>query len=241
MPKTSKMQWPYPTENQDPWWEAFEALMASMDASGYASREDRSIVMMEGGTFTFNAGAETITWSSAILVLSPITGLLMSIGVPTSPVELKEGMALYVNLVRAAQSTSNLTALSSYQVPGTDQAYILAMRKNGRVYFRNGVVLNDSTPATVLQDPTTGGSAITAPKQDEHAGTGGATKFDLSVVVPSSKYDGVRVFRQGSRVTKKATPTTINEYRVIEETGVTKVEFGVAPLLSDIIIIDYWV
>ena len=52
MPNTSKMAWPYPTENQDPWWDAYVSLMTAMDASGFASREDRSIVVMEGGRIT---------------------------------------------------------------------------------------------------------------------------------------------------------------------------------------------
>ena len=92
MPTSPKMGWNFPEEDQDPFYDDFEDMVNAMDASGTAAREDRNIVLMGGGEFSFDDAtgewvfipgvvdtqANTVTFSIghfttfAILALAPV-------------------------------------------------------------------------------------------------------------------------------------------------------------------------
>jgi hypothetical protein len=229
------MSWPYPTENQDPWFDAFETLLSAIDVSAFASREDRNIVMMGGGTFTFDAAADTLTWTSQWKLLSPVTGLVGTLQVPASPIDLVDGQILYVNVTRNARSNVTLTPQTAYQVPSTDNAFLLGIRSGTRFYFRNGAVLYSGSGSPVQA------GGVSVPKQDVFSASGSDADFNLTTLVPSDKYDGVRVFKEGLRMKKTASPSGTDEYTVLEVTGITTVRFGSAPTGGHEIIADYWV
>lgn len=139
MPNTPRMGFPYPAENVDPWYEQFRLLLEAMDASGYASREDRQLILSEGGSISWNV--PTLVWTGTIRVLSPITGFQIQISAGTAT--LDAGQALYVNLTRAPTQSVVVSVAVASQVPSSDEAYVLAIRLGTRIYWRNGILLDD--------------------------------------------------------------------------------------------------
>ena len=61
------------------------------------------------------------------------------------------------------------------------------------------------------------------------------TKYALGNQVAADFYDAVQVWRNGLRCSLVAVPGNNDEYKVIEESNVTKVEFGAAPDTGDTI------
>lgn len=141
MPNSPRMSWPYPAENQDPWFDSFQEMVSQQDASAYAAREDRQLVMAGGGNFSFDAGANSLSWSATFEILSPVTGFRLSMA--AGSVTMEDGQALYVNLVRAPTQNVTVTPQVAGQVPSTDVAYVIAVRRGSIVYFRHGLALSD--------------------------------------------------------------------------------------------------
>lgn len=148
MTNTNKMLWPYPSKDSDPWFDGFESMTAAMDASGYASREDRSILIDGGGTVSFTASTGLVTWSSAIVFLSSIAGFKLSL--PAGTATLLDGQCLYVNVTRAPTGNVTLAGFVSNTVPNTDSAMLLAIRDGSAVYFRNGAQVQDGQSKTLF-------------------------------------------------------------------------------------------
>lgn len=141
MTNTAKMLWPYPTKDSDPWFAGFESMTGAMDASGYAAREDRNILISGGGQVSFTALTGLVTWPAAIVFMSPISGYKLTL--PAGSAVLVDGQHLCVNVVRAPTGNSSLAAFVSAQVPNTDSAMLLAVRNGAAVYFRNGSEVGD--------------------------------------------------------------------------------------------------
>jgi len=146
MPNSPRMGFPYPSENQDPWYEAFRVMIEAQDASGYASREDRQLILSEGGVISWNV--PLLVWSGTIRILSPITGF--QIQVSAGSATLDDGQVLYVNLTRAPTQSVVVTAEVASQVPSSDQALVLVIRVGTRLYWRNGLLLEDGNSVSGL-------------------------------------------------------------------------------------------
>lgn len=166
MPNTARMRWPFPKEGQDPWFTAFLGMVNAMDSSGFTDRENDAVVLMEGGTFTFTASSGVITWSGTIEILAAITGFTWRLA-PGS-ISLGEGEILYITATRSPSGNIVLTPKKSNQLPNTDEALFLAIRKGARTFWRNGRVL-----AT--------GDAIQLFNQSTAAGTGGLKTVALTL------------------------------------------------------------
>jgi len=141
MSNTPRMNWPFPNENQDPWYIALENFAKALDASGYASREDRQLILFGGGTITWSATGSTLTWSAPIQIISPISGFLLSMA--AGSVTIEDGQVLFVSLVRAPTLNRTVEAQVENQVPQTDLAYLLAARVGDSIYWRNGTSMGD--------------------------------------------------------------------------------------------------
>ena len=141
MPNTTRMQIPVPSFRKNPWYDAITSTFNAIDASLYTSREDRNIVLMDGGVFTWNATTGVLAWADVLALNSSIAGFYWRL--PAGNVTLQDGEVLYVNLSRYPSRSQDVTALTASQVPSTDDAVMLAIRKGNRVYFKNGALLND--------------------------------------------------------------------------------------------------
>lgn len=157
MPNTRRLQWPYPSDAQDPWFSAFESMVSAQDSTGYANREDRQLIITGGGSVSFDLGTSTVTWSADIEIVSPISGFKLVIA--AGDADIAEGGCIYVNLTRAPVGNVALAMLSAGSVPNTDDAYVLAVRNDDIVYFRNGVLLEDGDSKPLVGGSTGIGSS----------------------------------------------------------------------------------
>lgn len=191
MPNTPRMKWPIPGEHVDPWFEAFVDLMGEVDASGYAAREDRNIIGTGGGTFTFVSATGVITWSSTISFLAANTGFLWQI--PAGNVSLADGQVWYVNLVRAPSDNTalaNVVASNLSAAADGDAAFVIAVRRGNKVYFRNGNNMADGDSFEVFETTGAGGG-------------GGGSGSTALVFRPGSAFTGPVVFNAWSDLLTK--------------------------------------
>jgi len=133
------MQWPYPTENVQNWYEAFKAFVGAVDFSAYSHREDRQLILAGGGTVSWNATGSALSWSAPIRVVSMIAGF--QIRAEAGSVTLDDGQLLYLNLTRYPTNNIVATPVVANQVPSTDTALLLVVRVGDKLYWRNGLVM----------------------------------------------------------------------------------------------------
>lgn len=141
MPNTSRMQWPYPAQDSDPWFVKFEEMVAAMDLTGSAAREDRHLILAKGGYFTWTLSTKTLSWTDTLEIISPLFGFRND--VVANNVSLDEGDFLYVNLQRFLVGNTIVAPVVAETVPYTDAAYALCTRRDDEIYFRNGERLLD--------------------------------------------------------------------------------------------------
>jgi hypothetical protein len=160
MPNTPRMGWPFPERDLDPWYNALQSFANQQDASAYAHREDRNIIVMEGDTFTFASGTGLLTWSDDIEIFSPIVGFLLSI--PAGSLTLSEGGVAYVSITRSPTANAEVAIVTDIRIPSTDSALLIAVRRNDTVYFRNGVTMVDGDSKKVFESGSGGGAGSLA-------------------------------------------------------------------------------
>lgn len=139
MPNTRRLQWPYPSDAQEPWFDAFESMVTAQDSTGYANREDRQLILSKGGTWLWNSLTGELSWDEDLEILSPISGFKLVVA--AGSVVLEEGEAAYVNVVRAPSASTAVAMTVASTVPNTDDAFAIVVRSNDEVYFRTGVRL----------------------------------------------------------------------------------------------------
>ncbi len=180
MPETSRIKWPFPREFEDPWYDTFVTFIEAVDASMYTTREDRSSLLMGGGTVSFNiTGFDgALSWTQAISLLSPIAGLLINFE-PTT-VTLLDGEMLYANVTRYPLNSLSSMLLKARSVPNTDDALLMAIRRGTRVYWRNGRVISngESLPLFESNGGGAGASLGSATPQTVTAGAAGSAGTD---------------------------------------------------------------
>ena len=95
---SSRMGWPVPSKDKDPWYEEMLATVAAQDADAYAAREDRSLFLIKGGTFTWTLSSSNLSWDATIELISPIAG--RHLDVAAGNVTLQDGQFLYIGVTR---------------------------------------------------------------------------------------------------------------------------------------------
>jgi len=135
------MNWPYPSENQDPWYDVFKDMVLAQDASGHAAREDRNVFMGGGGIVSFTATTGVLAWAEDFEIFSPEVGFLFTAA--ASNVVLQDGQLCYADLVRSPTGNLAVALAVANQVPQSDTAYVIALRRGTTVYFRFGTKIGD--------------------------------------------------------------------------------------------------
>ena len=134
-------------------------MVTALDASGYASREDRNLVMVGGGDLSWTLSTSTLVWTADIQILSTVTGHVLTAA--ATSLTLDDGEIVYVNLVRSPTDSSSRTPQVASQIPSSDNAFLLAMRVGNNVYFRNGQRIADGETLSGLgTGPTTSGGGL---------------------------------------------------------------------------------
>ncbi len=150
MAKTPRMQWPIPRENADPWYNSFVSLMDAVDASVFASKEDRNIIWLTAAATTFNSGTGVVSWD-AVIELTASNGVLWTI--PAGSVTLEAGEFAYVTLPRAPTVTVPLTVEKATTLASEgDDIYALCVRRVDTIYWRPGAFVEGGTTYPDITD-----------------------------------------------------------------------------------------
>lgn len=153
---TSRMNYTYPSRDEDPWYDSFESLVTALDSSTFAHREDRSLVFAGGGTLSWTVATSTFTWDDTIQIASTISGRRISIS--ANSLTLTDGQILYLDLTRQPLSNISTSFQVANQLPSTNNACAVAVRIGGVVYFRTGISLTDGATSTgIAPVPSAGG------------------------------------------------------------------------------------
>lgn len=158
MPISNRMRWPIPSLNQDPWFDAFVALVNAQDASSLATLENDHTIVMGGGTFTFNSTTGLVTWDATIEITSPMTGFLHQIA--AGNISVPDGQFLYCAVTRNLANNETLTlSVASARPIGTamENFYLLGIRRGALLYLRNGSVLQNGVPSKPFEEGGGGG------------------------------------------------------------------------------------
>lgn len=163
MATSPRMGWPYPEENQDPFWDAFVAFVAAQDASVFALREDRDFLIMKGGTVSFVASSGLLTWSQAIEMNSAVTGFKWTL--PAGSLNLNDGDYIYVTLPHNPTTNLNVVAGAGPTLPKSDidNPIVIGLRNGDRIYFRDGKVLLDGQALSLFVTMPGGGGGVGSP------------------------------------------------------------------------------
>jgi hypothetical protein len=123
-------------------------MYQSLDTILYAHREDRNLILMGGGTVTWDATAGTLAWSSNFIIFSPHTGYHETISTAYSPLTVSDGSLVYVDLVRNPSGATAIVPYVSNTVPQSDNALLVLLRNGSDLYWRNGLVMQDGFSGT---------------------------------------------------------------------------------------------
>lgn len=137
-----RMQWPYPTREDDPWYDFFRDYINAADASAYAAREDASIIWTGGGTVSWDASTGTLDWTDAISIYSPIGSRLIQIAA-SSLASIADGETVYVVLTRQPLANISASLAKASQLPSNENSRSFAVRIGDVIYFRTGMSLGD--------------------------------------------------------------------------------------------------
>lgn len=157
MANTPRLRWPFPEEQEDPWYDSFLAMLLAEDASAYASREDRQLVLASGATFTFDSGSGVLSWDAPVEILSPISGFKITIS--TGSVTMLDGQLFYCVLTRSPVANVVASVVVANSVPNTDDAFIIGVRNGAAVYFRTGVRIQSGESVNIFN--LIGGGSVT--------------------------------------------------------------------------------
>lgn len=159
--QSPRMAWTFPSREDDPWWDAFNDFVRAVDGSGFAHREDRSIIWSGGGTISWDVTTATFTWTDTINIYSPMSAKLMqieagSIGGALDP--WADGEVVYVNLTRLALVNVAKSLVKANALPSNDDAMAFGVRIGDTIYLRTGISLGDGDTAEgVAPVPSAGG------------------------------------------------------------------------------------
>lgn len=155
MELSPRMEWPFPSENEDPWYPSYEDQIRAMDASGFAAREDRNLILSGGGTLTWNT-TTGLTWTAPFNVWSPSTSFFSQLQPNT--LLPANGQCIRSEIVRAPGSNRSVAAEVAPIMQNTDNSYVLGMRTGSSFVFRNGVVIQNGT--TIEAEDLFGGGGV---------------------------------------------------------------------------------
>jgi len=155
MATTSRYGIPYPDENQDPWYNAFVSMMTQVDETLFAGFEADNIVVLGGGTVSWDGA--NLSWTSGIVVVCPSFGTLETLTTTPSPVAIADGNFMVLSLTRGATTAVSLDGAVSVvtQVPIDVNSYVFCYRSGTTLYFASGLALNsgDSIAGFSIRPP----------------------------------------------------------------------------------------
>jgi hypothetical protein len=191
VPTTSKLLITVPSFGDQPYFDQLLSTLNALDGVGFASREDRNLLLLEGGAVTVTIpggggpGTADIFWT-APFVLKGFEGPgRTDVDVPGGPITLTMGQALFADIPRPSQANPVLvpSQVGDYlSIRGSDSKVVIALFwTDGRVYFRNGSSIGGSGGSLSAPTRSREEGFVAAPAQASFvlAGSGGGTQFPV--------------------------------------------------------------
>lgn len=156
------MQWPYPRDGEDPWYSSFEDMVRAEDASVFALHDEKNIILSGGGVISWDATLNTVTWALPIVLNSSQSGYAETIPAGNLTTVVNDGALGYVLFQPSPQSPVTLALASADVLPPSevDNSVVLFRRRQNKLYWRNGQVLNNGDSLPIIDAPGGGGSTI---------------------------------------------------------------------------------
>lgn len=239
-----RMAWPFPAENEDPWLEAFQDFVRASDASAFAAREDRNLILMGGGTVTWNGTTGLLTWTAAIEFLSPGTGFLNQ--VPAGNLTIADSQVIRGNVARALGANASMAVSAAGFALANDNSVLLAVRRGTQLYWRNGLLMANGDVVTNLGSTQGAGAVTLAGDVTGPSGTNVVEKIrgaNVQAVAPTNGqiliYDGVDARWEPTTPAAPPTGETVPVERLVRTAAGTykrikdNLNAGVAPTVAD--------
>ncbi len=138
MPTTPKTGLIYPTEEQKPFWNIWEAFMSQLDAALYVSLEEPNLVLRGGGIVSINTSTDAMTWTEDLELMNLLTGGLVTISA-NSLSGMEAGKIAYVEVSRPVSGSTSGTLLCSDSIGDDLNKVFVAIRRGDDLYMRNHV------------------------------------------------------------------------------------------------------
>lgn len=160
---------PFPSENEEPYFSIMRSHFVATDASHWALAENDNLIWNGGGNLVWNAGSGTLTWGSSIDIRSHTTVFKVSVPGPPAPggeVILQDGEVAFFRMPRSlvADQVVTLEVGPITRIPGTrlHDIKILAARLGDTLHLPQGKSLKDGESGLLFG----GGINITAPPHE---------------------------------------------------------------------------
>lgn len=230
--------YPYPEEFEEPYYPTMRSFFLATDMADWANAENGSLVWAGGGTFSWSASTNTLTWASTVTIRSKTTIYTVSIAGPPAPggtLTLQDGECAYFQLPRLLVSNQTVTLFIGpiTQIPGVrlHDIRLFATRVGSTIFFADGKSLKDGESGEIFGAGT--GSTI-QPHEHQPAKvieppSAGTTVLDLNIAsFAPAVLKRVRLFRNGQLL------STPDDYSVNLATGlVTLVDATLRPSMLD--------
>ena len=156
---TPRMSYPYPSEGEQPFFTVYQAGEFARDASHYAHSENHNFVLAGGGTFSWDAGTSTLSWTDPIFILGFATNNFLTIDAQS--VVIEDGQVVFFNVLRLLKTnpTIPLEIGSRIEKSGVrlHDLMLFAARVGDTIYFPFGKSMQDGDAGTLYGGGLAGG------------------------------------------------------------------------------------
>lgn len=135
MPTTPKMGFQFPTFRQKPFWDTWEAFMASIDSAIWASIENSGLLLEGGGAITLDTGSNALTWTAAFHIYDLVTGGKVTID-PGTLSGVTDGKIAYVSVSRPIIGNQLLTMAAADTLSNDVNKVFIGIRRGTDMILR---------------------------------------------------------------------------------------------------------
>tara|TARA_Y100000310_G_C20698303_1_gene827292 strand:+ start:4019 stop:5263 length:1245 start_codon:yes stop_codon:yes gene_type:complete len=135
--ETRRLKIPYPSDGQDPYYPAFEAMLKSIDSISFADFSDRNMIFSGGGSVSW-VGSK-LSFTEAIVFTEATYGQRQSLSA-VSDVYIPSGHFLHTEVSRGNTASVTLGVNVDSSIPINTQAVMLAWHNpvDGSLIWRSG-------------------------------------------------------------------------------------------------------